>query len=72
MLSIFRREIVLEGAPAGSVGWISADSRYRLTVNGERVQWGPAPCDPRWLDVDPFDITGLLQGGRNIIGVEVL
>ena len=54
------------------MGWLTADSRYRLTVNGQRVQWGPAPCDPRQLDVDPLDITALLRPGKNVIGVEVL
>lgn len=69
---LFRRELTLDAAPARAAGWIAADSRYRLTVNGTRVQWGPAPCDPRELDVDPFDITALLGPGQNVIGVEVL
>ncbi len=69
---LFRKEILLTEKPARAVGWLTADSRYRLTVNGQRVQWGPAPCDPRQLDVDPFDITALLRPGKNVIGVEVL
>ena len=69
---LFRKEILLTAKPARAVGWLTADSRYRLTVNGQRVQWGPAPCDPRQLDVDPFDITALLRPGKNVIGVEVL
>ena len=69
---LFRRELVLDEAPALARGWITADSRYRLTVNGRRIQWGPAPCDPRWPDVDPVDITSNLTSGRNVIGIEVL
>ena len=69
---LFRKELTLEAVPARAAGWITADSRYRLTVNGRRVQWGPAPCDPRHLDVDPFDITKHLRAGQNVIGVEVL
>jgi alpha-L-rhamnosidase len=69
---LFRRELDLAEKPRKAVGWITADSRYRLTVNGTRVQWGPAPCDPRQLDVDPMDITRLLHAGKNTIGVEVL
>lgn len=69
---LFRRELHLDAAPRRAAGWITADSRYRLTVNGEVVQWGPAPCDPRQLDVDPVDFTRQLRLGRNVIGVEVL
>lgn len=69
---LFRRELWLDAAPARGSGWITADSRYRLTVNGARVQWGPAPCDPRAVDVDPADLTPYLRAGENVVGVEVL
>jgi hypothetical protein len=69
---LFRRELELSQAPASARGWISADSRYRLFVNGRRVQWGPAPCDPRAYEADPLDLTRWLVPGRNVIGVEVL
>jgi alpha-L-rhamnosidase len=69
---LFRKEISLPAQPTRAIGWLTADSRYRLTVNGQRVQWGPAPCDPRQLDVDPFDITALLRPGKNVLAVEVL
>jgi hypothetical protein len=69
---LFRRELELAAAPASARGWIAADSRYRLFVNGRRVQWGPAPCDPRSLEADPLDLTRWLVPGPNVIGVEVL
>jgi alpha-L-rhamnosidase len=69
---LFRREIVVDRPLSRARGWITADSRYRLTVDGEAVQWGPAPSDPRSLDVDPLDLTRLLTPGRHVIGVEVL
>ncbi len=69
---LFRRALVLRAAPVRAAGWITADSRYRLTVNGRRVQWGPAPADPRWPDVDPVDVAPLLAAGANALGVEVL
>ena len=69
---LFRREVELAGTPASARGWISADSRYRLWVNGRRVQWGPAPCDPRLLEVDPVDLTSYLKPGPNVIAAEVL
>jgi len=69
---LFRREVEVEGEVASARGWISADSRYRLFVNGRRVQWGPAPCDPRAYEADPIDLTRWLMPGPNVIGVEVL
>jgi len=69
---LFRKEVDLPATPTRAQGWISADSRYKLTVNGKRVQWGPAPCDPRNLDADPIDLRPFLKSGKNVIGVEVL
>ncbi len=69
---LFRKEIELAAAPERAAGWIAADSRYRVTLNGQRVQWGPAPCDPRNLDADPLDLKPFLKVGKNVIGVEVL
>jgi hypothetical protein len=69
---LFRRELVLVEVPKEAKGWILADSRYRLTVNGQRVQWGPAPFDPRWPEADPVDLAPYLKVGVNAIGIEVL
>ncbi|HVE41789.1 MAG TPA: alpha-L-rhamnosidase N-terminal domain-containing protein [Planctomycetota bacterium] len=69
---LFRREVTIETVPVRALGWITADSRYRLTVDGQFVQWGPAPSDPRALDVDPVDLTAYLKPGRHVIGIEVL
>ena len=41
-------------------------------MNGRYVQFGPAPCDPRWLEADPMDLSGLLKSGENVIGVQAL
>ncbi len=69
---LFRREVELAAAPRRATGWIAADSRYRLEVNGRRIQWGPAPADPRWAEADPIDLTNVLVPGRNAIGSTVL
>ncbi|GLV53599.1 hypothetical protein KDH_04510 [Dictyobacter sp. S3.2.2.5] len=70
---LFRRILTLpEQLPVRAQGWIVADSRYRLTVNGQRVQWGPVPADPRYPEADPLDIMPYLRSGGNVIGVEVL
>jgi len=65
---LFRRQLDLPEKPLRAKGWVAADSRYLLEANGQRVQWGPAPCDPRWLEVDPMDLTALLRAGANTTG----
>jgi hypothetical protein len=69
---LFRRTLQLAAKPRRATGWICADSRYRLEVNGQRVQWGPPPCDPRWTEADPLDLTSFLQTGENVFGATVL
>ncbi|RMG67432.1 MAG: alpha-L-rhamnosidase [Bacteroidetes bacterium] len=69
---LLRREIDLPTRPTEARGWILGDSRYRLWVNGQRVQWGPAPADPRFAEADPLDLAGYLRAGPNVLGVEVL
>ena len=69
---LFRKEIKLDKQPDKAIGWLLADSRYQLFVNGQRVQWGPAPYDPRWPEADPIDIASYLKPGENIIACQVL
>jgi hypothetical protein len=69
---LFRRELNLVAKPKRATGWIMADSRYRLEVNGHWVQWGPAPSDPRWPEADPLNLTEYLKEGANALGATVL
>jgi len=69
---LFRKQLTLHAIPNRARGWITADSRYLLSVNGQRVQWGPSCCDPRTLDADPIDILPFLREGANTIGAHVL
>ena len=69
---LFRRTVSLPAAPRRAQGWIAADSRYLLSVNGQRVQWGPPPCDPRWLEADPLDLSSALRAGENVLAATVL
>ncbi|MGN6267555.1 MAG: alpha-L-rhamnosidase-related protein [Ginsengibacter sp.] len=69
---LFRKVIKLSDTPRKAHGYILADSRYKLTVNGKRVQWGPAPCDPRWMEADPLDLKDYLSQGENVIACSVL
>jgi hypothetical protein len=61
-------------APAGIGGLrlrASADGRYILFLNGERLGRGPARCHPGWQYVDPFDAGGLVRPGRNVLSALV-
>ena len=69
---LFRRTLNLTRKPSTAHGWILGDSRYLLSVNGQRVQWGPAPSDPRWSEADPIDLTAVLQTGSNALCAQVL
>jgi len=69
---LFRTDFELSAEPLTATGWVSADSRYLLSVNGVRVQRGPAPCDPRFLEADPVDCALRLHKGKNTIGATVL
>ncbi len=69
---LFRRNIVITSPVTHATGWIAADSRYLLTIDGQRVQWGPAPSDPRRMEIDPISVTAFLAPGTHTIGVTVL
>ncbi len=68
----FRKEIYFSGKPSKASGYVLGDSRYIFYVNGQRVQFGPAPADPRFAEADPIDITPFLRTGKNVLGVQVL
>lgn len=69
---LFRKSVNISKAIESAKGWIVGDSRYLLSVNGERVQWGPPPADPRFTEADPIDLKPLLVSGENVIGANVL
>lgn len=45
---LFRKEITIKNKLKEAKGWILVDSRYIMTLNGHRIQTGPAPADPRF------------------------
>lgn len=66
-----RKTFVLNGAPSRARVCVSADSRYKLYVNGTYVGRGPARCDPRWQYYDEYDVAHLLRSGRNVFAALV-
>ena len=57
--------------PACAELFITADSRYKLWVNGRFVARGPARGWPHAQVVDCLDITPYLQTGPNLLAVQV-
>jgi alpha-L-rhamnosidase len=69
---LFRKKINISKAVESVSGYILGESRYKLLINNQRIQWGPAPADPRWAEADPITNHDHFIIGENIIGVEVL
>lgn len=51
---------------------VSADSRYRLFVNGQRVSFGPCKSYPERWYYETIDILPYLTEGENVISARVL
>jgi hypothetical protein len=67
----FRADILLEASPTSAVFRLSADSRYRLWINGTFVGRGPERCWPSSMAVDERMVTNQLRPGVNRIAVQV-
>lgn len=84
---MFRKEITLEELPAKASAWMTADSKYRLYINGRLVSRGPVDMGYDYTDAtlkrdsnevstkrwfyDFRDLTPFLRKGRNVITAEV-
>jgi len=67
----FRADLDLSKVPAMATFHLSADSRYRLWINGHFVGRGPERSWPTSMAVDVHDIGHLLRPGVNRIAVQV-
>ena len=67
----FHREVTLGETPKQVVLRISADSRYKLWINGTFAARGPSRCWPHAQQVDEIDVSTLVQTGSNTIAVQV-
>lgn len=69
----FRRSFEIDRAEGtGFVAHVTADSRYRLYVNGVPAGRGPARGDMEHYNFETYDLAHLLRDGRNVIAVQVL
>ncbi|MEN6371621.1 MAG: family 78 glycoside hydrolase catalytic domain [Armatimonadota bacterium] len=64
-----RKTFKLDSKPERARLRITADSRYKLYINGSFVGSGPVPSDPHRLSYDIYDIGALLTKGQNVIAV---
>src|SRR4029450_6821840 len=67
----FRRSFELPAKPKSAEVRISADARYTLLVNGQRIHQGPARAYPQAYTYDMLDIADALRPGTNAICVIV-
>ena len=64
---MFRRTVTLPTKPRAAIVRVSADARYVLYVNGERVHQGPARYFHNWTAYDTLDVADLLTSGTNTV-----
>ena len=67
-LVLFRKEVEITGTPIAGKITISADSRYKLYVNGELVEVGPSKGDRQVWYADDVELLPFLKKGKNVIG----
>ncbi|BDI34522.1 hypothetical protein CCAX7_65730 [Capsulimonas corticalis] len=65
----FRRTFAYQGGAAAL--FLTADARYVLFVNGERVGQGPVRAWPGYWRYDSYDLTPYLRAGDNTLAVRV-
>ena len=67
----FRKSFELNAVPKEFIIHISADNRYQLFVNGERVCFGPSRGDLMNWKYESIDISAFLKKGKNTLAAVV-
>ena len=67
----FRREVILSAKPRAFPVRVSADQRFVLYVNAQRVAQGPARGDLTSWRYETLDLAPYLKRGLNIVAAEV-
>ena len=70
-VALFRRAFTLDEVRPCTLR-LSADSRYKLYVNGAFVEAGPCKGDDKLRYYDAVDIAPFLSAGKNVVAVAVL
>lgn len=67
----FRKSFDLAATPDSFIVHVSADNRYILYVNGEKIGRGPARGDQRHWRFETYDLAEYLNQGQNVIAAVV-
>ncbi|MCQ6959831.1 alpha-L-rhamnosidase C-terminal domain-containing protein [Mucilaginibacter aquariorum] len=67
----FRKSIDLTTKPSTFIVHVSADNRYKLSVNGKLVSLGPARGDTYYWNYETIDLAPYLSTGKNTIAALV-
>lgn len=67
----FRKTFTLNRQPRGLKLFVSADSLYKVFINGKQLGNGPPTSAPWYQYYDEYDVDGLLRRGENCIAVLV-
>lgn len=69
----FRKTFTVEKqVPVQCLVHVSADTRYRLFVNGQSVAFGPAKSHLGEWNYETVDVAPLLRAGSNVVAARVL
>lgn len=71
-LITFRRILNCDSSHPSAVIRVSADTRYKLLVNDQRVTVGPSRGSDKFWFYDTIDLAPWLQAGENVIIIKVL
>lgn len=72
VMMYFRRDMELQMVPEQFPVKISADTRYKLYINGRLCGIGPSKGDRNIWFYDEIDVASFLKKGHNIWAVEIL
>ncbi|HRE82428.1 MAG TPA: family 78 glycoside hydrolase catalytic domain [Opitutaceae bacterium] len=67
----FRNTFLFSRTDSRVLVYVTADSRYRLWLNGERLGFGPARGTLLSYHFECYDVTGWLLNGKNVLAAEV-
>jgi alpha-L-rhamnosidase len=66
----FRKTIEIASRPTRATAYITGDTFYRLWIDGRLVMHGPARSSRGKATVDPVDVEGYLEPGKNTLMIE--